>query len=191
VSEVHLWSSWSNIGWVVVTSMGIYVWILLALRLNGLRTLASFSGYDVVVAVAIGSITATTALSNSVSLASGVAAVGVLVVCQRLLTEFRANQLVQRAVDNQPILLIACGTLLLDNMAEVGVTEDDMRQKMRLNGAARFDQVAIAVFETTGDVSVVLCSELPIDPDLFEGVRDFDRYVAASSSGSDGPGGRP
>lgn len=191
MNEWHLWSSWSNIGWVVLTSVAIYLWILLALRLNGLRTLASFSGYDVVVTVAIGSITATTALSNSVSLVAGLVAVGVLVLCQRLLTEFRANQHVQRAVDNQPILLIACGTLLLDNMAEVGVTIDDVRQKMRLNGAARFDQVALAVFETTGDVSMVLHSQLPVDADLFEGVRDFDRYLAASSSGSDGAGDRP
>ncbi|MFN3216274.1 MAG: DUF421 domain-containing protein [Acidimicrobiales bacterium] len=191
MDEVHLWSSWSNIGWVVVTSVAIYLWILLVLRLNGLRTLASFSGYDVVVTVAIGSITATTALSSSVSLVAGLAAVGVLVVCQRLLTEFRANQHVQRAVDNRPILLIACGTLLLDNMAQVGVTRDDMCQKMRLNGASRLDQVAIAVFETTGDVSMVLRSDLPIDPDLFEGVRDFDRYLVASSRGSDGAGDRP
>lgn len=190
MNEVHLWSGWSDMGWVVLTSVGIYLWILVALRVNGLRTLASFSGYDVVVTVAIGSITATTALSNSVSLVAGLVAVGVLVACQRLLTEFRSNQQVQRAVDNQPILLVACGELLLDNMAEVGVTHDDIRQKMRLNGAARVDQVAVAVFETTGDVSMVLQSQRPVDPALFEGVRDFDRYVAAVSSGSDGSAGR-
>lgn len=190
MNEWNLWSSWSNVGWVVITSVAVYLWILLALRLNGLRTLASFSGYDVVVTVAIGSITATTALSSSVSLVAGLAAVAVLVLCQRLLTEFRANKHVQRAVDNQPILLVACGSLLLDNMAEVGVTTDDVRQKMRLNGAARFEQIAIAVFETTGDVSMVLQSELPVDPDLFEGVRDFDRYLTAAESGSSGSDAR-
>ena len=67
-----LWSNWSHIGWIVVSSLAIYVWILAALRLNGLRTFASFSGYDFVITVAVGSIVASAVVSPSVTLLDGI-----------------------------------------------------------------------------------------------------------------------
>jgi uncharacterized membrane protein YcaP (DUF421 family) len=169
----NLWSSWSHVGWVVVSSLGIYLWILIALRLNGLRTFAAFSGYDFVITVAVGSIVASAALSPSVTLVDGVIGTAALIACQRAVTEARRRRRVEQLIDNEPIVLLAHGQPITDNLTRTGVTLDDLRQKIRGHGIGRLDDVAAAILETTGDVSII-AEPSQLDPTLFAGVRDND-----------------
>lgn len=125
MSEV--WSSWAHVGWVALLGALIYLWILLSLQINGLRTFTSFSGYDFVMTVAVGSIVASVVLSSSVALVDGLVAIASLVLVQRLITEARRSHRVERTVDNKPLLLVAHGTVLHDNTTRSGVTMDDVR----------------------------------------------------------------
>lgn len=121
----HLWSNWSHLGWIVVSSLAIYLWILLVLRLNGLRTFAAFSGYDFVITVAVGSIVACAVLSPSVSLLDGIIGTAALIVCQRAVTAGRRRlRRVERIVDNEPVVLLAHGQPIAGNLTRTGITLD-------------------------------------------------------------------
>ncbi|MGI9029660.1 MAG: DUF421 domain-containing protein [Ilumatobacteraceae bacterium] len=172
----HLWSNWSHLGWIVVSSLAIYLWILLVLRLNGLRTFAAFSGYDFVITVAVGSIVASAVLSPSVSLLDGIIGTAALIVCQRAVTAGRRRlRRVERIVDNEPVVLLAHGQPIAGNLTRTGITLDDLRQKIRGQGIGRLDDVAAAILETTGDVSVIQRQPDGLDDELFAGVRDAHR----------------
>ena len=84
-----LGSGWDEAVRVAVSGVLIYVTVIAANRLNGLRTFAKMSGYDFAATVAIGSILASVTLSRSVAVSSGAIAVATVVTAQRLLTILR------------------------------------------------------------------------------------------------------
>lgn len=67
----QLGTSWGTIALVVVSTAAIYVALIVYSRLAGLRSFAQMTNFDVAATVAIGSMTATTAVSTDVSVARG------------------------------------------------------------------------------------------------------------------------
>ena len=61
----------------------------------------------------------------------------------------------ERWTDNEPLVLMRDGVADHDAMRRARVTEDDLRQKLRLAGLSRAEEAALVVMETTGDVSVL------------------------------------
>lgn len=167
-------SSWSDVVRVAVSGLLIYMTVIAANRINGLRTFAKMSGYDFAATVAIGSILASVTLNRSVTVTSGVIAVATVVAAQRLLTILRRRSPLTRIVDNPPMLLVHDGRVLHDGLRRTGIAEGDLREKIRAAGAAGVHDVAAIVLETSGDVSVILGDAAQLDADLFVGVRGAD-----------------
>ena len=93
---------------------------------------------------------------------------------------------VERVVDNEPVLLLAHGHPIADNLARAGITLDDLRQTIRGDGFGRFDHVAAAILETTGDVSIIASQNGGLVAELFAGVRDAHRLTRRFSAASAG-----
>jgi uncharacterized membrane protein YcaP (DUF421 family) len=75
-----------------------------------------------------------------------------------------------RALSNQPVLLMANRAVLHDNLRRAKIVEDELRQKLRLAGIHRYDDVAAVILERTGAVSVLRHGET-IAPELLCDVR--------------------
>lgn len=58
----------SDVGVIVLSTIGIYVAIIIFTRINGLRTFSKMSSFDFAVTVAIGSVIASTAATKGPSL---------------------------------------------------------------------------------------------------------------------------
>ncbi len=153
---------------VLIAGLAIYLWVIASSRLVGLRSFAKMSAFDFAMTVAIGSIIAATA-TGTAPLADGAAAVAVLFFGQYLVARLRRRGILNRAVDNTPLLLFYRGDFLEDHLRRARVTRADVRAKLREANVLQFDQVDAVVFETTGDVSV-LHGDGPFDPRLLEGV---------------------
>lgn len=162
---------WADAGVVAASGLAIYTAVIVANRLNGLRTFAKMSGYDFASTVAIGSILASVTLTRSTSIASGIVAVATVVVAQRILTALRRRRAVLRVVDNAPALLVHGGHVLDDELRRAGIAPADLREKVRAAGATCMGDVAAVVLETSGDVSVILGDASRLEGALFVGVR--------------------
>lgn len=162
-------ATWGDVGVVIVAAAAIYVAVIFASRLLGLRSFATMSAFDFAMTVAIGSIIAGTA-TGTAPLAAGVLAVTVLFGAQYLVARLRGATSFDRVVDNTPLLLMAGSRFLDDHLASARLTHDDLLAKLREANVRRFDEVVAVVFETTGDVTV-LHGDGPFDPGLLEGVR--------------------
>lgn len=164
-------TSWQAVGLVLASTVAIFVTVLVATRVNGLRSFSKMSSFDFAMTVAVGSVMAGTAVSSTTPVANGVMALIGLYGFQWLVARLRERlPAVNSLVDNTPTLLMVNTTMLDDNLRAVRVTRSDVRAKLREANVLRFDQVHAVVLETTGDISV-LHGDGPLDPALLDGVR--------------------
>jgi len=152
-----------------LAALAIYLIVIAATRLAGLRSFATMSSFDFAMTVAIGSLIASAA-SGQVALAGSATGITVLYLAQALVAVLRRQGLLGGLVDNSPLLLMEDGRVLEDNLVSARMTRGDLRAKLREANVLEPEQVHAVVFETTGDVSVLHGGER-LDPDLLRGVR--------------------
>jgi uncharacterized membrane protein YcaP (DUF421 family) len=148
--------SWTGLGRVLLVGTLAYAALVLLLRISGKRTLTKLNAFDLVVTVALGSTLATVLLSKSVALVEGVLALGLLVFLQYAITwlSVRSPQF-QALIKAEPTLILHRGQFLEGAMRQQRVTREEILAAIRAGGAADVSQVAAAVLETDGSISVV------------------------------------
>ncbi|MGJ7907124.1 DUF421 domain-containing protein [Actinopolyspora sp. H202] len=152
-------TSWQALVLVVISTLGIYVAMIIFSRVAGLRSFSQMTNFDFAATVAFGSIMATTAVSSGVSLLQGIIALGMLFAAQTSIAALRKLGSFERLADNRPLLLMDGREELSRNLEHAQMTRDDLYSKLRLAGVTHLDQVQAVVLETTGEVSV-----LTVDP---------------------------
>lgn len=158
-----------------LSGIGIYTTLILLTRIVGLRSFSKLSSFDFAMTVAIGSVIASTLLTETPALLTGAFGLVVLFGIQytvsksRLLTNF-----VTRLVDNRPLLVMVGEEILSEHLQKARLTEADLKSQLRKAGITHPNQILAVVFETTGDV-VVLKKNENVDPWLFSDVRGADK----------------
>jgi uncharacterized membrane protein YcaP (DUF421 family) len=170
-AETWLFSSWSTVGWIALSGLVMLLVVVALIRLTGLRSLAKMSSFDFAVTVAIGSILGSVVASSS-SISDGAFAVGSLLAVQWLIAQFRRRSFGSRLVDNSPLLLVRDGEFIEEALTTARVTRSDVYAKLRQSNVHRMSEVIAVVLETTGDISVIHGEE-PLEPELFDNVRQF------------------
>ena len=164
--------SWRDLLHVLVVGTLAYAALVLLLRMFGKRTLAKMNAFDFIVTVAFGSILASTILTESISLAEGVAAFALLAFLQYLLAWLSVRyKSVQRIIKAEPTLLLYQGQLLHQAMLDQRVAAEEVRSAAREQGFAQLEKIEAVILETNGEFSVIARStELAssIVPDLTE-----------------------
>lgn len=157
--------NWSQLPIVLVAATGIYVTVIAYSRLSGLRSFSRMSIFDYATTVAVGAVLGRVILVRTTLLA-GVVGLGALFLLQRSVAALRRHTRFGRLVDNRPILLMAGPEMIAEHLELAHVTEDDVREKLRLAGVHRFEEVNAVVMERSGDISVVAGGD-GVDPGLF------------------------
>lgn len=157
---------------IVFSSVGIYVAVIVLTRISGKRSFSKMSSFDFAMTVAVGSIIATTVLSDSVNLSYGIIGLIMVYTLQLLAAFFRRYKWFRQLIDNQPTLVMDGETILTENMKSVKVTEGDLRSKLREANVTHLSQIKAVIFETTGNL-VVLHNDnsQPIDDWLLKDVK--------------------
>lgn len=151
---------WFEITWesalaILLTAIGIYAAVIVLTRLCGKRSFSKMSSFDFAMTVAVGSIIASTLLSKSVSLLEGLVGLTAVYLLQIGAAYARRNDMVKKAMDNKPLLLMDGENILHENLKKGRVAESDLRAKLREANVTKLSQVKAVVFETTGDISVL------------------------------------
>ena len=182
------WQAWllidrQQIIGIALSVIGFYFFLILFTRIVGLRSFSKLSSYDMAMTVGIGSILASTVLSKSTSLLQGVFAIGMLFLLQALLSIVRRKfKPIKALIDNQPIILMANGEYLWDNLREAKLSTDDIKQILRKNGIKAKSEVFAVIMETTADISVIKHSDTLPDWSLFDDIRDNKKLVTSYDS---------
>lgn len=169
----------SNLVWVVLCTVVLYLVVVALARWSGVRSFAEMSTFDIVVTIALGSMIASVVVSKNPPLLQGLVAVATLYVLQLLVSRLRSRcSAFEAATDNRPILLMGPGGEIKHaNLRVARVTEDDLRAHMRRANVSDARQVHAMIMEGTGNINVLHGEhhELGDEPWILHGVRDYTR----------------
>lgn len=176
---IEQWISASppQLAMLALSTFVVYAAILLYTRLVGLRSFSKMSAADFAMTIAIGSLFGATISSPSPTLFMGLFAIGCVFIGQWTLAFLRVrSHRFSKAIDNEPLLLMAGNEVLYDHLRQANLTQSDLFGKLREANVMNLDQVHAVVFETTGDVSVLHGQSDPVlDPRIFDSVRGAER----------------
>src|SRR5699024_7576907 len=154
---------------VVLATTGMYVALVVIVRVLGQRVLSSMSSVDLAAVITFGSVMGRAALGESPRLVGGLIALVTLVVLQATVGQIRALRWGARAVTNRPVLLMAGSTILNESLKRCHVVPSELQSRLRMAGIRHPGEVSAVVLETSGTVSVLRRGE-PLDPMLLSGV---------------------
>lgn len=141
----------------VLRAAAVYLALLLLFRIVGKRTLAETGAFDFVLLLIIAEATQQAMIDDDNSMTN---AFLIIVTLLTLNVGFsllkQRSPVVDRLIDDVPVLIVVDGTPLKDRMDRARVDERDVLQAAReTQGLARLDQIRYAVLERDGAISVV------------------------------------
>ncbi len=159
---------------LVLTSLAM-VWVVVLVRVNGLRSFSKMTNFDFVMTLAMGSLLASSSQStNWTAFAQTLSAMAALFLVQYLSARLRqASNTFETIVQNSPVVLMRDGVIIHEALINTRVAKDDLIAKLREANVLDLSQVRAVILETTGDVSVLhgdVCAE-----ELLQGTKRIDR----------------
>ncbi|WP_299793899.1 YetF domain-containing protein [uncultured Marivita sp.] len=155
----------------LLSGIGI-AWIILLVRIVGLRSFSKMTNFDFVMTVAMGSLLAGASQSQQwTGFVQTATAMASLFAVQYGVSRLRRwSPRLDALVQNTPVLLMKDGVILHDALRATRVAEEDLIAKLREANALDFSSVRAVVLETTGDISVLHGDH--VGEALFKGVAD-------------------
>src|SRR5690625_3147837 len=150
-----LWISPTEALAVALATIGMYLAMLVFVRLLGPRVLSGLSGFDLVAVIAFGSIIGRASLGETPRLAGGIVALATLLVMQGLVGLVRRLRWGALAVTSDPVLLMAGSRVIEEHMRRCHVQPGELQSRLRVAGVRHPSEVAAVIFEPTGAVSVL------------------------------------
>ena len=133
------------------------VWVVLLVRVVGLRSFSKMTSFDFVMTIAMGSLVGSAARSTTwTDYLQAVAAMASLFLVQWVTAKLRnSSRWASRVIQNQPVLLMRDGKVLEEALRATRVSRDSLFEKLRGANVLDMAKVRAVVLETTGDVSVL------------------------------------
>ncbi len=134
----------------------IFVYAVLLLRIFFSRVFGRFAAMDTTVAILLGS-TLSRALTGNARFVPAMIAAALLMVLHAVLVEATVRSpWLSRLAKGREKPLISHGRMQRDAMARAGISEDDLREALRMRtGKAAFDGIDAAYLERNGSISFI------------------------------------
>ena len=141
---------------IIISSVAVYIFIIVAIRLFGKKELSQLSVIDLVFILLISNSVQNAMVGSNVSLSGGLAAAGALFV-----TNYIFKQLLYRfpkfskAIQGEAVMLVYDGKLDVKNLEKARITKDELMEAIREHGVSDIGDVNLAILELDGNISVL------------------------------------
>ena len=141
----------------VVRAAAVYLALLLLFRIVGKHTLAETGAFDFVLLLIIAEATQQAMIDDDNSMTNAFLIIVTLLALNIGFSLLKQRwPLVDRLIDDVPVLIVVDGNPIKDRMDRARVDERDILQAAReTQGLARLDEIKYAVLERDGAISVV------------------------------------
>ncbi|MEO8638938.1 MAG: YetF domain-containing protein [Chloroflexota bacterium] len=141
---------------LAIRATGIYLALLLALRLFGKREVGQFTLIDLVLILLLANAVQPAMTGPDTSLTGGVVIIVSLVVVNRAIAFARATiPFVQRLVESAPTTLARDGAWVPGALRDEELSEEDVTMALHEHGLSDVSEVKLAVLEGDGMISIV------------------------------------
>jgi uncharacterized membrane protein YcaP (DUF421 family) len=140
----------------------VYLVIWIGLRLTGKREVGQMMPLDLAMLILLANAVQNAMTGPDTSLIGGLVAATTLLIINAGLTRVAwRHRKIRRFVEGTPTLLIRHGKILNENLTKEKLDIDDLHQALREHGIVSVAEVALAVLEIDGAISVLKNDDLP------------------------------
>jgi uncharacterized membrane protein YcaP (DUF421 family) len=141
---------------VVLRSLVVYAFVILAFRLVGKKELAQLSVIDLVFILLISNVVQNAMTGPDTSLMGGLIAATALFLANYLLkwALFKFGKF-EKILEGEALVLVYKGNPNEKNLKKSKITNEELEATIREHGAKSIDDVDLAMLETDGNISVL------------------------------------
>lgn len=157
-----MFTNWHTALEIAARTSVIYVLVLVGIRLTGKREVGQMTPFDLTLLLLLSNSVQNAMTGPDTSLLGGVIAATVLLVLNYLLAEVSGlNRRFRGVIQGSPTLLIHNGELITAHCAKEHLTVDEVQRALREHGVSTVGEVALAVLEVDGSISVLKYDDVP------------------------------
>ena len=146
----------------IVRSVGVYLFLVLILRVGGRRELGQLNAFDLVVLLTLANAVQNAIIGDDNSLIGGFIGGATLVLLNLGVIRFLYRHPgLDRKIEGEPVLLVKDGRLLRRNLEKELITEEELLAAIRRQGVDRFEACAEVILETSGVITVLARQPTP------------------------------
>jgi uncharacterized membrane protein YcaP (DUF421 family) len=141
---------------IVLSSVAVYLFIILAIRFFGKKELSQLSVFDLVFILLISNAVQNAMVLGNETLYGGLAAALALFAVNYVLKKLQLKfPKFGRLVQGDAIMLVYQGKMIPSHLRMAGISSDEVMQAIREHGVAEIGDVDLAVLEVDGNISVL------------------------------------
>lgn len=141
---------------ICIRTFLIYLALLIAFRIMGKAELSKVSTFQMVVLFMIAELAAIPIDSPSASIINGVTAIFTLIFLEVLFSFLSIkNSKLKQLINGKPTVLIDEGKINVKEMRRLRISIDDLLEQLRIEDCPSISDVAYAVMEPNGELSVI------------------------------------
>lgn len=141
---------------VVLRSLCVYLFMVIAIRLFGKNQLSQLNAGDVVLLLLISNAVQNAMVGENTSLQGGLIAALVLFIANFIVKRFMfSNRKFESFLEDDPVILVKDGKVDEQALNRVKISKSELDEAVREHGADGIENVKLSVLEVDGNISVI------------------------------------
>ena len=133
----------------------LYIISIFAVRMMGKRQISEMQTSELVITLLMSNIASIPMQDTEQSMLSGIIPIMVLLVCEILISYLMLKKSgIRRLICGKPVIVINDGTVDQNAMKELRISTEDLYEQLRQKDVFDISEVAYAILETNGKMSV-------------------------------------
>ncbi|CAM4295823.1 DUF421 domain-containing protein [Flavobacterium terrigena] len=141
---------------IVVRSICVYFFMVIALRIFGKKELSQLNASDIVLILLISNAVQNAMVGSDVSLEGGIVAAFSLFLINYIFKKIiNKSPFLSRLVQSKPEILIHDGKIDFNVLSKLDITSDELDEVIREHGVDNYKHVKLAMLELNGSISII------------------------------------
>ncbi len=141
---------------IVIRSLAVYVFMVVAVRIFGKNQLSQLNAGDVILLLLISNAVQNAMVGPNNTLLGGIVAALVLFVANFIVKRYIfRSKFVKELIEDQPHILVKDGKVFTDVLKKVQISEDELEESIHEHSIETVAEVKLAILEVDGNISVI------------------------------------
>jgi uncharacterized membrane protein YcaP (DUF421 family) len=141
---------------IVLSSVAVYLFMILAIRLFGKKELSQLSVIDLVFILLISNSVQNAMVGSNTTLVGGLlAAISLFIVNYIFKQVIYRFPMFSKFIQGESIMLVYKGKIKIDNMHRTQITYSELLEAVREHGVESISEVDLAILEVDGNISIL------------------------------------
>lgn len=141
---------------IVLRSVCVYLFMLIALRIFGKKELSQLNTADVILILLISNSVQNAMVGSNSSLLGGIVAAFALFLINIIFKKIMLHsKFIKEMLQDKPEILIHNGKIDFKALAKLGISSEELQEAMREHGVEFYKDVKLAMFEIDGSISII------------------------------------